>query len=103
MATCSRKSYPETRIAQRSWDERFQALVNYKKQHGNCNVPIRYSLDTGLGLFVSKIKNGTIEITDEQRTRLSALDFEWETGAQKKERIWMEMFAQYRDNRYTPT
>lgn len=87
------KSYPTSHIPQRSWEERFQALTDYKKKHGNCNVPCRYKLDTGLGLFVSKLKTGRINITTDQRDRLSRLDFDWETGQKRHDRCWMEMFT----------
>jgi hypothetical protein len=41
------------RRPKRNWNESFQALVDYKKQHGNCNVPNRYKEDRALGQWVT--------------------------------------------------
>jgi len=98
-----KRSYPETHRTPRSWNEQFEALVGCKNEHGNCHVPSGYSLDRGLGRFVGDIKNGNNEITDDQRARLSALDFECETFDQKRERQWKEIFTQYKQNRFTLT
>ena len=66
-------------------------------------MPLSYSLDRNLGTFVGDIKNCKMEITLEQRARLSALGFDWEAPVQKNERLWVEMFAQYKENRSTMT
>lgn len=36
-----------------SWDDRFQQLVDYKRKHGNCLVPVGYSENIQLANWVS--------------------------------------------------
>jgi hypothetical protein len=33
----------------RTWEDSFRALVPYKEQHGDCDVPSNYSEGRGLG------------------------------------------------------
>ena len=36
------------------WAEMFTALVAYKQQHGDCNVPVRWPENPALGTWVNK-------------------------------------------------
>jgi hypothetical protein len=62
-----------------SFDEIFQALVAYKKNCGNCNVPQFYSNDTRLGEWVSDIiRDGRTSLSKDKRDRLDKIGFNWE-------------------------
>jgi len=77
----------------RTFDEFFQALVEYKTKHGDCNVPLRYKDDSALGFFVSNLRRGAKPVTEEQRHRITNIGFDWETLNEKQERQWQENFA----------
>jgi len=91
------KQYPSSRISQRSWDELFESLKDFQKTHGHCQVPLRY-VDTGLGLWVSKLKNEKRpELTEVQARKLEDIGFDWETKRQKDERIWKTKCAELKE------
>jgi hypothetical protein len=79
----------------RSWDESYDALVEYKKQHGDCNVPARYKEDTALGKWIN-IQRGnrycSKKLTPEKKGKLTQLGFNWETKEERLERTWNEFF-----------
>ena len=72
---------------QEKWDEMFERLVEYKKIHGNCLVPNRYSDDPALGAWVSTqrrqykvLRSGTSQstpMTPERALRLASIGFVW--------------------------
>jgi hypothetical protein len=62
------------RYPPRSWDESFQALVEYEQQHGDCNVPARYKKDPALTHWIYRQKRNTM-LTLEQRNKLNQLEF----------------------------
>jgi predicted chitinase len=37
-----------------AWEDRLSELADYRKMHGHCNVPYRYSENTKLGKWISK-------------------------------------------------
>jgi hypothetical protein len=82
------------RRSRRSWDENFQALVDYKQKHGNCNVPMRYKEDTALGHWVSIQRRNKLSMTLEKRKKLDELEFTWvmKTGANPSPRNWDESY-----------
>jgi hypothetical protein len=78
----------------RSWDESFQALLEYKEQHGDCNVPARYRVDAALGKWVCSQRSSRYskKMTPEQKDRLKQLEFDWETLEEKNEHSWNGFF-----------
>jgi hypothetical protein len=89
-------SKPEAYHLQKyDFDQEFQKLVEYKNQHGNCNVPVRYKEDRRLGKWVSKLRERKTDLSKrgeeyevaksvtgrtllkERVERLNALGFEW--------------------------
>lgn len=68
-----------TRGANRAWSERFDELVQYKAQHGDCNVPTRWPDNRGLGVWVSNQrqlkKQGKLE--PERERILNEVGFNW--------------------------
>jgi hypothetical protein len=83
------------RRSPRNWDELYQALVEYKEQHGNCNVPFSYKEDTGLRAWVTIQRSNRYcskKLTPEQKDKLKRLGFDWETREEREERVWNEFF-----------
>eukprot|EP00814_Leptocylindrus_danicus_P013764 CAMPEP_0116031114 /NCGR_PEP_ID=MMETSP0321-20121206/17297_1 /TAXON_ID=163516 /ORGANISM="Leptocylindrus danicus var. danicus, Strain B650" /LENGTH=386 /DNA_ID=CAMNT_0003506129 /DNA_START=72 /DNA_END=1232 /DNA_ORIENTATION=- len=79
------------------WELRYQELVEYKKQYGNCLVPARYKENQSLGQWVASqrmrykakkdgmktFRGGTAAITEIQTAKLNKLDFVWEVRKRK--------------------
>jgi hypothetical protein len=74
----------------RTWDESFLALVEYKKQHGNCGVAKRDKKYPSLRSWVQRQQRR--KLTKQQRDKLDKLGFEWETLKEKQQCQWDEMY-----------
>jgi hypothetical protein len=65
--------------AKTQWEAMFQKLVEYNKEHGDCNVTHRWKKDLQLGGWVFKQRQcqakGTL--SEERKDRLDALGFDW--------------------------
>jgi hypothetical protein len=72
-----------------TWEERFGALVEYKKKTGNCNVPQRWPDNPRLATWVSTQRQIKNRLTSDQVRRLNELGFAWEP----QEAAWEEMFG----------
>jgi len=67
------------------WNQRFEELREYKKVHGNCDVPSKYTLNKPLGYWVkhqrthySKKKDGLkTPLTNERIRALESIGFRW--------------------------
>jgi hypothetical protein len=70
------------------WEVRLSELADYRKIHGHCNVPQKYSENTKLGSWVANQRkqyrlhlNGKISSTTLPRIQaLESLGFEWKTS-----------------------
>ena len=49
------------------WEVRFQQLVDYKRVHGDCNVPQRYKANQQLGIWVSEQRTKKETMSEERR------------------------------------
>ncbi|MEI8375691.1 MAG: helicase associated domain-containing protein [Planctomycetota bacterium] len=62
------------------WKQHITDLKAFKKEHGNCNVPKRYSLNPAMGQWVSNLrqrkKRG--ELTEDKIFSLDSLGFSWD-------------------------
>lgn len=69
------------------WEEMFAALVEYKRQNGNCDVPAKYSKNPQLGTWVGvqRLARKRRKITDERMMRLEDIGFQWEINSSKIE------------------
>jgi hypothetical protein len=80
-----------------TWDEMFTALIDFKKTHGHCNVPQKWSQNMKLGIWVShqrvSMKKG--QLPDERRRRLNDIGFLWD----QLEASWEEMCSALTDFR----
>jgi len=87
-----------------SWNERFHQLEAYKKDHGDCKVPQKYSANQKLATWVKtqrtvykKQGNCTNKLTKEQINRLEGIGFEWAGGVSRGRKPsvgWNERFHQ---------
>ena len=68
------------------FEKRFAELLEYKKEHGHCNVPHLYLKNKTLGNWVCGIRNGTKPIDEERRLRLIEIGFVFQSllGAHNK-------------------
>jgi len=72
-----------------SWEQHLHELKAFKKEHGHCNVPRRYSLNHALGRWISTVryakKQGTL--TKKTIQCLDALGFVWVRETSWEQRI----------------
>jgi len=62
-----------------AWDEMHQRLVNYKRIHGNCNVPSEWKEDPQLGSWVVKQRYQRMkgQLSDERMRKLEEAGMRW--------------------------
>ena len=80
------------------WNERYNELVQYKRVHGNCNVPSGYRLNPALSQWVKrqryqhklKLNKEHTNLTPERFHMLQKLGFVWNAH----EANWEESFTQ---------
>jgi hypothetical protein len=80
------------------WDTRFEQLVQYKRLHGNCDVPSRYKLNPQLGGWVfeqRRCRNGKYSLRKDRRAKLESIGFMFVQG--KKSDGWDTFFEDLRD------
>jgi cobalamin biosynthesis protein CobT len=65
-----------------TWQDRYNELLHYRSQHGNCNVPQQYKTNHSLGIWVDKQrqKHKKGDMSEEHQNLLNAIDFEWVRG-----------------------
>jgi len=70
------------------WDGRFEQLKDYKKDHGDCNVPRKYKANPQLASWVNtnrtKYKNG--KLSKERIESLQGIGFSWAGGVSRGRR-----------------
>ena len=78
---------PDTNIStfDELWEVRFRQLVDYKKECGNCKVPLKYEKNAALGLWVDRQRatNRKKKLSKERYERLSQIGFFWGRGKLK--------------------
>jgi hypothetical protein len=83
------------------WGDRLGELGDYRKIHGHCNVPKRYSENTKLGYWVNKqrgqyslhLKGYTSPLTPSRIHELDSMGFEWDRSAP----AWEDRFSELAD------
>jgi hypothetical protein len=83
----------------RTWDEIYEALTAYKEQHGDCEVPQRYTEDLGLGAWVGRQRRERKKLSSDQRKQLDDLGFDWRTRQEREEFDWNKKFKRLKDYR----
>jgi len=73
------------------WEKMFQQLADYRKEHGDCDVPQRYAENPDLALWVSvqRTRWNAGKMKDERKRRLDGVGFHWSPDND----YWGEMFA----------
>ena len=61
------------------WTLRFEELELFKKVHGHCNVPQRYSPNSQLGHWVMRQRNSYTKaiMSAERKDKLDSIGFVW--------------------------
>jgi hypothetical protein len=79
---------------QRKWEDNFNALVEFKRRKGHCDVPLRWKEDSSLGSWVTRQKKqrDSFKLTQEQIKRLNKIGFNWKKQAVKFDIKWRVMF-----------
>lgn len=64
------------------WEKNHEALVNFKKKHGHCNVPTKYPENSQLGVWVMKQRRLKRQgaLPQEKIVKLENLGFLWESS-----------------------
>ncbi len=73
------------------WERMFSALVQFKTEHGHCDVPAKWSENPQLGKWTNNqrtvFKRG--ELSSDRLERLEAIGFDWDPVAT----FWERMFS----------
>jgi hypothetical protein len=74
------------------WDERFEQLVEYKRAHGDCNVPGQYGPCLALGRWVAaqRVAKNKFVLSEGREEKLNRIGFVWNIN----ERDWNLRFQQ---------
>lgn len=89
-------------LQEQAWEERFAQLLEYKKEYGDCMVPVNWKKNRQLGTWVSTQrtleKNGKLD--PEKKRRLEEVGFiwhgaAWEEQKKKYDQIWESYFQKY--------
>jgi superfamily II DNA or RNA helicase len=70
------------------WDEMFDTLIEYKKTHGHCNVPQRWTGGIQLATWVTSQRTRKRSLSNDRIKRLNDIGFAWNPT----ESQWEEMF-----------
>jgi len=74
------------------WEEMFTALKDYKKKHGDCNVPRRWPENPQLGVWVNMQRREN-RLSEDRKSRLEDIGFVRNLYVNR----WEEMFAALKD------
>jgi hypothetical protein len=72
------------------WEQMYERLAAYKKQHGHCNVPREWKQDQLLSTWVTNQRHRKVELSPERIRRLETLGFDWDPH----NTYWGQMYAQ---------
>lgn len=91
-------------LQEESWQKRFDELKKYKKQFGDCQVPLNWQENPSLGTWVrtqrTLEKRGKLD--EKKRKKLNALGFAWVHEAwqlqlKKYDQQWEKNFLKFQD------
>jgi transposase len=60
-----------------AWNEMYTKLKEYKKKHGDCNVPTGYLADKPLANWAIRQRQSNSKLSPEQRKALDDIGFDW--------------------------
>jgi len=78
------------RIFDERWQLRYNELVAYKKEHGDCQVPFNCKENEPLGKWVARQRSlwNTRKMSDDRMKLLDKIDFEFDLRARRDEDLW---------------
>ena len=80
-----------------NWWNRFEELEEYKHEHGDCNVPRRYTASPQLGnwVIVQRQAYKRKDLSNERIDALERIGFEWIRGGQElDEKRWWKRYSE---------
>lgn len=77
-----------------AWEDQFAALVQFKAQHGHCNVPQNWSEKPTLGQWVSRQRRAKNRLLASRRQRLDDIGFVWKLFSRSSNKSWDERFGE---------
>jgi Fe2+ transport system protein FeoA len=88
-----------------TWEERYQQLQEYKREHGDCNVSKTYPVNRSLAWWVTdqrreykkRGKGQKSSMTDERKKKLESMGFEWVLRQNCPHQTWEVSFQQLLD------
>jgi len=80
-----------------SWEESYQRLVAYEKEHKDTRVPFKYEKDLKLGIWVNSQRkaNKNKKLTEERKRLLQLIGFVWNAKSQLGNSRCMEEMKEY--------
>jgi len=77
-----------------AWQEMFEALKEYREEHGDCNVPLDWSENNQLADWVNAqcARYKSRNLSKERIERLEDIGFEWTETSGKHQKKWETMF-----------
>ncbi len=92
-----------------AWSEKFQQLVEYKKEHGDTLVPQSYPDNPPLGIWVNtqrsqhnrKQRGQASQMTDERKDKLNGIGFVWEPHETAWQSKYNELHSFYKEHDHT--
>lgn len=86
---------------EKQWNDSYQALCDYQKQHGNIDVPVSYKTESGIGLGKwlrhQRKAYAQDKLNDERKELLDRLGMVWEVPDpwEEKFKLAQQFFAEY--------
>lgn len=91
-------------VNQEGWDQRCAQLMDYKRKHGDCNVPMDYEEIPQLGAWVQTQRTEyRLKKLSKMRTKLlNEMGFSWNYGTKMAKEQWRRRFEELMEykNRY---
>eukprot|EP00956_Cyclotella_meneghiniana_P032271 scaffold87865_cov64-Cyclotella_meneghiniana.AAC.4 len=78
-----------------NWEDYYYELVEYKNQHGNCNVPVRYEKNLQLGHWVDNQRTARKKekLSGEKVIKLNEIGFAWKIQSSVRSSLtWDEQY-----------
>lgn len=80
----------------RKWEESYEKLLEYRMEHGHCNVPVGYKLDAALARWVAlnRAVGRENRMDPERKEKLELIGFSW--GFFRDKSLWEKQFDKLR-------
>lgn len=79
-----------------TWEDRYHELIEFKKKHGHCDVPVEYKDVPKLSAFVNTMrtqKNAGI-LSDARIDQLERIGFKWSSKEESNTSKWEDRYVQ---------